>query len=83
MWLAANNSDRIIRFTPATKTFLSYPSPTRVTVLRDFSFTRDGRVCSSQSNLPAYAIEGGKPAFICVDPDGGQVDRSAILGQAK
>jgi len=83
VWLAANNSDRIIRFMPATKTFLSYPSPTRVTVLRDFSFTRDGRVCSSQSNLPAYAIEGGRPAFICVDPDGGLVDRSAILGQAK
>jgi hypothetical protein len=39
VWMAANNSDRVLRFSPATKTFLSYPSPTRVTFLRDFSFT--------------------------------------------
>ena len=78
VWMAANNSDRILRFSPATKTFRSYPSPTRVTFLRDFSFTKDGRVCSSQSNLPAYAIEGAVPAYICVDPTGGERDRAAV-----
>jgi virginiamycin B lyase len=78
VWLAANNSDRILRFTPATKTFQSYPSPTRVTVLRDFAFTRDGRVCSSSSNLPAYAIEDQRPSFICVDPTGADKDRAAL-----
>lgn len=84
VWLAANNSDRIIRFSPTTRTFHSYPSPTRVTVLRDFSFTKDGRVCSSQSNLPAYAIEGGVPSFICVDPNGGEHDRDAMtVGSAR
>jgi len=82
VWLAANNSDRVIRFTPATKTFLSYPSPTRVTVLRDFAFTKDGRVCSSQSNLPAYAIEGGVPSYLCIDPTGGERDRAALAATA-
>jgi len=81
VWMAANNSDRVIRYTPATRTFQSYPSPTRVTVLRDFSFTKDGRVCTSQSNLPAYAIEGGRPSFICIEPDAGAADRAALVGQ--
>jgi virginiamycin B lyase len=83
VWLAANNSDRILRFTPATKTFQSYPSPTRVTVLRDFSFTNDGRVCSSSSNLPAYAIEDQRPSFICVDPVGADKDKAALAAASK
>ncbi len=78
IWMAANNSDRVLRFRPSTKTFLSYPSPTRVTVLRDFAFTEDGAVCSSSSNLPAGAIEGGRPSFICIEPDGGVKDREAL-----
>jgi hypothetical protein len=57
---------------------MSYPSPTRVTVLRDFSFTTDGQVCSSSSNLPSYAIEGGRGGFICLDPDGAAADRQAL-----
>ncbi len=81
VWMAANNADRVLRFTPATKTFLSYPSPTRVTFLRDFSFTKEGRVCSSQSNLPAYAIEDQRPSYICIDPMGGEADRAALAGK--
>ena len=81
IWMSANNSDRVLRFIPATKTFLSYPSPTRVTVLRDFSFGEDGSVCSSQSNLPAYAIEDHRPSFICIDPDGGAQDRQALAAR--
>jgi streptogramin lyase len=79
IWMAANNSDRILRFSPATKSFQSFPSPTRVTFLRDFSFTRDGRVCSSQSNLPAYAIEGAVPSYLCIDPKGGERDRAQLV----
>jgi virginiamycin B lyase len=82
VWITANNSDRVIRYTPATKTFQSYPSPTRVTVLRDMSFTKDGRVCSSQSNLPAYGIEDGVPSFICIDPEGADKDRAALARTA-
>ena len=78
IWLSANNSDRIIRFDPKAERFFSYPSPTRVTVLRDFTFLEDGRVCSSSSNMPAAAIEGGRAAFLCLDPDGGAADRAAL-----
>lgn len=78
IWLAANNSDRIIRFDPASEKFFSYPSPTRVTVLRDFSFAADGSVCSSSSNMPAYAIEDGRPNIICIQPEGGAADRAAL-----
>lgn len=80
IWMAANNSDRVLRFDPASESFFSYPSPTRVTVLRDFAFTEDGQVCSSSSNMPAAAIEDGRPSFICIDPDGGMQDRAAISG---
>jgi len=77
IWITSNNSDRIFRFYQKTETFVSYPSPTRVTFLRDLVFTKDGKVCSSQSNLPAYAIEGGRPSFICLDPTGALKDRAA------
>ena len=68
VWITSNMSDRILRFIPAEERFISYPSPTRVTWLRDLTFTKDGKVCSSSSNLPAYAIEDGVPSFICLDP---------------
>ncbi len=71
IWITANQSDRILRFNPATKQFTSYPSPTRVTFLRDLAFTKDGKICASNSNLPAYAIEGGRPVMLCLDPGKG------------
>jgi virginiamycin B lyase len=77
VWTTSNMSDRILRFIPKEERFISYPSPTRVTWLRDLVFTEDGRVCSSSSNLPAYAIEDGVPSFICVDPEGADKDRAA------
>ena len=52
------------------KTFVSYPLPTRVTWLRDLVFAKDGGICSSSSNLPAYGIEGGRASFICLYPEG-------------
>jgi len=41
-------------------------------------FTKDGKVCSSSSNLPAYAIEDGVPSFICIDPAGADKDRATL-----
>jgi streptogramin lyase len=76
VWMTSNMSDRILRFIPKEERFISYPSPTRVTWLRDLTFTKDGKVCSSSSNLPAYAIEDGVPSFICVDPVGAERDRA-------
>ncbi len=76
VWLTSNMSDRILRFIPREERFISYPSPTRVTWLRDLVFTEDGKICSSSSNLPAYAIEDGVPSFICLDPQGADKDRA-------
>ena len=76
VWMTSNMSDRILRFIPKEERFISYPTPTRVTWMRDLVFTKDGKVCSSSSNLPAYAIEDGLPSFICIDPDGADGDRA-------
>jgi sugar lactone lactonase YvrE len=69
VWITSNMSDRIFRFRPASRTFVTYPMPTRVTWLRDLVFAKDGGVCSSSSNLPAYGIEGGLASFVCLYPD--------------
>ena len=58
------------------------PSPTRVTWMRDWEFTTDGQGCSSNSNLPAYAIEDGVDSFVCIDLEGGARDRASVA-QAK
>jgi streptogramin lyase len=76
VWITSNMSDRILCFIPKEERFISYPSPTRVTWMRDLVFTKDGQVCSSSSNLPAYAIEDGVPSFICLDPQGADKDRA-------
>lgn len=68
VWLTSNMSDRMFSFDPKTGAFTSYPLPTRVSYLRDVVFTRGGKICSSHSNLPSYAIEGGLGGFICLDP---------------
>lgn len=68
IWITTNQSDRILRFDPKTTRFSSYPSPTRVTFIRDLAFTKDGEICASNSNLPAYAIEGGIPVMLCITP---------------
>jgi virginiamycin B lyase len=69
VWIAANNTDRVLRYIPAEKRFIAYPMPNRVIWFRDLDFTTDGQVCSSNSNLPAYAHEDGVPAFVCIEPE--------------
>lgn len=66
VWIAANNTDRILRYLPAEKRFIAYPMPNRVIWFRDLEFTEDGKVCTSNSNLPAYAHEDKVPAFVCL-----------------
>jgi len=75
IWITSNLSDRWFRFNPRSEVFISYPSPTRVTFMRDFIFLPDGQACSSNSNLPAAAIEGGRPKIMCIDP--GEIGRGA------
>lgn len=71
VWIAANNTDRVLRYLPKEKRYIAYPMPNRVIWFRDFDFTRDGKVCTSNSNLPAYAHEDGVPAFVCIEPEPG------------
>ncbi|CBL47178.1 Conserved hypothetical protein [gamma proteobacterium HdN1] len=78
IWITSNMSDRVLRFNPDSRTFIAYPSPTRVTWLRDMVFSKSGEVCSSSSNLPAYGIEDKRNAFFCIDPEGGAADREAL-----
>lgn len=67
VWITGNMSDRMLRFQPETERFLSYPSPTRTMFARDVVFGPDGEACTSNSNLPASAIEGGRPKMLCIE----------------
>ena len=69
VWIAANTTDRILRYIPGEKRFIAYPMPNRVIWFRDLEFTQDGKVCTTNSNLPAYAHEDGLPAFFCLEPE--------------
>jgi virginiamycin B lyase len=46
-----------------------YPLPTRVTYTRELDFDAVGRVWTSNSNSPAWQIEGGQPRVLRLDPD--------------
>ena len=69
VWIATNNSDRVLRFVPKEKRFIAYPMPQQVIWFRDLEFSEDGNVCMSNSNLPAYAHEDKVPAFFCIEPE--------------
>ena len=68
VWICGTNSDSLIRFDPRTETFTVYPLPTRVTYTRELDFDREGRVWTSNSNLPAWQIEGMLPRVLRLDP---------------
>ena len=69
VWIASNNSDRVLRYIPKDKRFIPYPMPQQVIWFRDIEFSKDGNVCMSNSNLPAYAHEDKVPAFFCIEPE--------------
>jgi streptogramin lyase len=69
VWICGTNSDTLIRFEPAIERFTVYPLPTRVTYTREISFDAQGRVWTSNSNVPTWQIEGGVPKVLRLDPD--------------
>jgi streptogramin lyase len=71
VWICGTNSDSLIRFEPAAERFSVYPLPTRVTYTREIDFDAQGRVWTSNSNVPAWQIEGGMPRVLRLDPRGG------------
>jgi virginiamycin B lyase len=68
IWICGTNSDSLIRFEPEQEVFTVYPLPTRVTYTREIDFDSQGRVWTSNSNLPAWQIEGGMPRILRLDP---------------
>jgi streptogramin lyase len=82
VWICGTNSDSLIRFEPAAERFTVYPMPTRVTYTREIDFDAEGRVWTSNSNLPTWQIEYGFPRVIRLDPDGA-AGRAAALAQGQ
>ena len=72
VWICGTNSDTLIRFDPGAQAqpFTVYPLPTRVSYTREIDFDAQGRVWTSNSNLPSWQIEGGFPRVLRLDPGG-------------
>ena len=70
VWICGTQSDTLIRFEPKSERFTVYPLPTRVTYTREIEFGPGGAVWTSNSNLPAWQIEGALPKVIRLEPDG-------------
>ena len=68
VWICGTNSDSLIRFDPEQEVFTVYPLPTRVTYTREIDFDAQGRIWTSNSNLPAWQIEDGLPRILRLDP---------------
>jgi streptogramin lyase len=81
VWICGTNSDTLMRFQPESESFTVYPLPTRVTFTRDIDFDEQGRVWTSNSNLPTWQVEGGFPRVLRLDPAGGAAARPAQLVQ--
>ena len=67
VWVNENMTDRIYRFISEEERFVVYPVPLSGTYTRDFSFTEDGRACTSNNPLPIAALEGGVSELICIE----------------
>jgi streptogramin lyase len=68
VWICGTASDTLIRFEPDAERFTVYPMPTRVTYTREIDFDETGAVWTSNSNLPAWQIEGAMPRIIRLEP---------------
>jgi streptogramin lyase len=81
VWICGTSSDTLIRFEPASERFTVYPLPTRVTYTREIDFDGHGGVWTSNSNLPAWQIEGATPMLIRLEPEGaGEAVRAKAPG---
>jgi virginiamycin B lyase len=69
VWICGTNSDTLIRFDPVAEEFTIYPLPTQVTYTREIDFDDQGRVWTSNSNMPTWQIEDAQPKLIRLDPD--------------
>jgi streptogramin lyase len=66
IWLNVTMTDRLYRFIPSEERFVAYPVPLRGTYTRDFSFTPDGKACTSNNPFPLASLEGGVSEILCI-----------------
>jgi len=66
IWLNVTMTDHIYRFIPSEERFVAYPVPLRGTYTRDFSFTADGKACTSNNPFPLASLEGGVSEILCI-----------------
>lgn len=68
VWICGTASDSILRFDPTSERFTVLPLPNHVTYTREIDFDAEGRLWTSNSNLPTWQVEGGYPRLIRIDP---------------
>ena len=78
IWINENMTDRLYRFIPSEERFVAYPVPLAGTYTRDFSFTTDGRACTSNNPLPIAALEGGVAEILCIQVEPDSSAKSAL-----
>lgn len=67
VWINENMTDRLFRFIPSEERFVVYPVPLVGTYTRDFSFTKDGKACTSNNPLPITSLEEGVAEILCIE----------------
>ncbi len=66
IWMNVTMTDRMYRFIPSEERFVAYPVPLRGSYTRDFSFTSDGKACTSNNPFPLASLEGGASEILCI-----------------
>jgi streptogramin lyase len=70
IWINETSTDRVYRFLPKEKRFIVYPMPLHGSFTRDFTFTKQGWACTTNSPILNAALEGGVTGVICFDVNG-------------
>jgi virginiamycin B lyase len=70
VWITGTQSDSLIRFEPQNNNWTIYPLPTMVTYTREIDMDDQGNVWTSNSNGPAWHVEGGIPKVTRLNPTG-------------
>lgn len=73
VWVNGNQSDSLLRFDIATKTWLRVPLPRARFFSRDVEIdAQSGAIYTTNSHFPTYQSEGGIPSLLRLIPPGNQ-----------
>jgi streptogramin lyase len=70
IWINETSTDRVYRFLPKEKRYIVYPMPLHGSFTRDFTFTKQGWACTTNSPILNAGLEGGVTGVICFDVNG-------------